>query len=186
MLIELSEVYNQPHRYYHTLVHIGEMFYTAKQFNLHLSPAQTIAIWFHDFVYDPKEPQQGMNEDRSIREMWRLMSPLVDNDILGEAGAIIEETIKHISTFPASALVQDLDLAILAMPRPRYEVYMKSVRKEYEHVPDEQFNEGRVKILFDLYHRAKQRRLYRSETDIPVSCHPKALENLRWELGQRI
>ena len=47
-------------------------------------------------------------------------------------------------------LFLDLDLSILGSDRPTYIDYCQRVRKEYEHVPDSMFLEGRIKVLKHL------------------------------------
>ena len=47
-------------------------------------------------------------------------------------------------------MLSDADLAILAAPDGRYAEYVAAVRREYSHVPDAAFREGRADILRDL------------------------------------
>ena len=47
-------------------------------------------------------------------------------------------------------LLSDADLGILAAGADRYTAYVAAVRREYAHVPDDQFAAGRAAILRDL------------------------------------
>ena len=48
------------------------------------------------------------------------------------------------------ALLCDADLAILAVPPEAYDVYRRSIRQEYAHVPDDAFRSGRLGVLRQL------------------------------------
>jgi len=53
----------------------------------------------------------------------------------------------------AGMVLCDADLAILAAPAERYAEYTAGVRREYAHVPDEDFRRGRAKVLRTLLDR---------------------------------
>ena len=57
------------------------------------------------------------------------------------------------------ALLVDLDLAILAAPAERYAAYAAAIRREYAHVPEDQFRAGRAAVLAGFLARP---RLYAS------------------------
>src|SRR5262245_10907424 len=64
VLDRLVSAYSEPHRYYHTLEHLAEMFKVAgKLADAATDPAAVqLAIWFHDAVYDSRATD---NEERS-------------------------------------------------------------------------------------------------------------------------
>ena len=47
-------------------------------------------------------------------------------------------------------LFLDLDLSVLGWPTAEYSDYAQRVRLEYAHIPDQQFLEGRAKVLDHL------------------------------------
>ena len=60
----LVSAYSEPHRFYHTLEHLSEMFKVAARLSDaadNAAPVQ-LGIWFHDAVYDPRVTD---NEERS-------------------------------------------------------------------------------------------------------------------------
>ena len=59
--LRIETAYSEPHRYYHTLAHLENMFAESARF-APLPPAVEWAIWFHDFVYDPRS---ATNEEDS-------------------------------------------------------------------------------------------------------------------------
>jgi predicted metal-dependent HD superfamily phosphohydrolase len=68
----LVATYSEPHRFYHTLEHLAEMFKVAGKLAdaaVDVAALQ-LAIWFHDAVYDPRATD---NEERSAAlasECW--------------------------------------------------------------------------------------------------------------------
>src|SRR2546421_12701808 len=78
----LVAAHSEPHRFYHTLEHLNEMFQVAgKLADAAADPAAVhLAIWFHDSVYDPRATD---NEERSAGLAVELSRPLgVPDDIL--------------------------------------------------------------------------------------------------------
>src|SRR5690349_15743546 len=132
VLLKLTALYTDSKRHYHNLKHITSMLSgTPKP----LSPEQTIAIWFHDAVYDPVSATN--EEDSAV-----LVSRLYNTDKLAEYAnpdvitKIIMSTKRHESLCPAADLVLDLDLAILGMAEPVYDEYVRGITAEYTpHVP---------------------------------------------------
>ncbi len=138
-LRELQTRYSEPHRHYHTLAHIEHMLELLP----HADETVVAAVWFHDAVYDGPR-----NEERSaelaacaLHELGFAQIPLVERMILAtkrhERGDLPE---------PALAFL-DADLAILGSDRERYDEYVRQVRQEYAHVPDDAFRTGRNAIL---------------------------------------
>lgn len=76
------------------------------------------------------------------------------------------------------AQLLDADLAIFAAPTSRYDDYRASVRHEYQHIAEEQFREGRARIL-SAY--ATKPSIYRTATAQKL-WEEHARENLSREL----
>jgi predicted metal-dependent HD superfamily phosphohydrolase len=78
--------------------------------------------------------------------------------------------------------LSDADLAILAAPPERYEEYAADVRREYAHVPDDEFRAGRAAILRDLlakpnlFHTAYAREHWEAPARANVARELAALE----------
>src|SRR5215213_26778 len=71
----LVAAHTEPHRFYHTLEHLNDMFKVAgKLADAATDPAAVqLAIWFHDAVYDPRATD---NEDQSAALAAELLKPL--------------------------------------------------------------------------------------------------------------
>src|SRR5215213_4768714 len=106
----------EPHRFYHTLEHLNEMFKVAgKLADAAADPsAVQLAIWFHDAVYDPRGTD---NEERSAALAADLLGPLgVPVETLSHIAAMIRATA-HTATGAVdadTAVLLDADLAILS------------------------------------------------------------------------
>ena len=145
--LRVKAAYSEPHRHYHTLAHLENMFAEGARF-APMEPAVEWAIWFHDFVYDPRS---ATNEEDSAQVASVALAEM------GEAAAVIDRTVELILATKhgaASAIESDdarllvsLDLAILAASPERYDAYVGQVRAEYAHVPDEQFRAGRAAFM---------------------------------------
>lgn len=176
-------------RPYHGLGHIAYMLtlfedYVLTSPQVDDSDALMIerAIWFHDYIYDATKKD---NE-------WQ--SALQGSDMLGLVGEVkdrfvsaIMATMTHATDDPAIQLLIDLDLAILAAPRAKYEWYMRGVRAEYSWVPHELYysEEGRQKVLRSFIDREELC------PELSLLMHGDrhvlrdlARENMAWEITQ--
>lgn len=144
----IEAAYSEPHRRYHTLAHLEAMFDEAAPFEPLARPLEW-AIWFHDFVYDPRS---AVNEEKSAVVAREALAELGEPEAVISRSAQLILATRHTALESASesgdaALLISLDLAILAAPAARYDAYVKGVRAEYAHVPDEQFRSGRAAFM---------------------------------------
>lgn len=144
----IEAAYSEPHRRYHTLAHLEAMFDEAAPFEPLARPLEW-AIWFHDFVYDPRS---AVNEEKSAQVAREALTELGEPEaVIRRTGDLILAT-RHTLTDSAIkegdlALLISLDLAILAAPGDRYDAYVQAVRAEYAHVPDAQFWPARAGFM---------------------------------------
>lgn len=192
----LLERYEQPHRKYHTSVHLSEMLTALKtlyeQHHTATPRAVLLAAWFHDAVY---EANPGEDEAASADLARTALTPLASTGSLTnrEVTAIahlIELTASHqladgIEEYTSGALTRadaafflDADLAILAADSPRYTRYVAGVRAEYAHYAPDAFTRGRAAILQGFLNRTT---IYASDTAHLLWDAPARL-NLRTEL----
>lgn len=159
----LQAHYEQPHRAYHTFEHLSEMFATLDALDdvPHRSAIE-MAIWYHDLVYEVPAREHGSNETDSIKSLWTGYSEggfrfsVNKGDVL-LAAELIAATVQHhphstyLTSHPdrrrAAEIFLDLDLAILASHPSRFSEYEKQIRKEYGHVPDELYYQGRLQVM---------------------------------------
>lgn len=193
---DLLARYEQPHRKYHTSVHLSEMLTALKTlYERHHTAtlrAVLLAAWFHDAVY---EANPGEDEAASADLARTTLTPLASTGSLTnrEVTAIahlIELTASHqladgIEEYTSGALTRadaafflDADLAILAADSPRYTRYVAGVRAEYAHYAPDAFTRGRAAILQGFLNRTA---IYASDTAHLLWDAPARL-NLRTEL----
>ena len=193
---DLLERYEQPHRKYHTSVHLSEMLTALKTlYKRHHTAtprAVLLAAWFHDAVY---EANPGEDEAASADLARTALTPLASTGFLTNRGVtaiahLIELTASHqladgIEEYTSGALTRadaefflDADLAILAADSPRYTRYVAGVRAEYAHYAPDAFTRGRAAILQGFLNRTA---IYASDTAHLLWDAP-ARRNLRTEL----
>ena len=203
---DLLARYEQPHRKYHTSVHLSEMLTALKTlYKRHHTAtprAVLLAAWFHDAVY---EANPGEDEAASADLARTALTPLASTGSLTnrEVTAIahlIELTASHqladgIEEYTSGALTRadaafflDADLAILAADSPRYTRYVAGVRAEYAHYAPDAFTRGRAAILQGFLNRTA---IYASDTahllwDAPARLNLRTeLEGYRAALGEQ-
>ena len=153
----LIERWSEPHRVYHTLEHL--LFVLGQLTPIpDVQDATLLAAWYHDAVYDPRS---SSNEQDSADLAVEALTALG----LSEHGPRVHELIMMTAGHEPPAvdrqaeLLLDADLAVLGQPPAGYLRYVEAVRQEYAHVGDEDFREGRSRILRDFLDRP---RIYRS------------------------
>jgi predicted metal-dependent HD superfamily phosphohydrolase len=163
---DLVARYGEPHRRYHTLVHVGAVVRDAAWLagQLGLDPSAqaqlTLAAAAHDVVYDARP---GTDEQASAA--WAGAALAVagvsprDNERVQQ---LVLMTLTHETTADddAGIALLDADLAILGTAPEVYATYAAAVREEYAAVPDDLWRSGRGDVLSGLAGRA---RLYLSE-----------------------
>lgn len=149
---DLLARWNEPHRHYHDLAHLREVVLILEQLaheGYDGGPAAVLAGWFHDAVYrgDP-----GADEEASAVLAADALSGLgVANRLTGRVATLIRGTARPgVPDDAAAAALGDADLAVLAGSPQRYKRYATAIRREYAHIPDEAFRDGRARVLAGL------------------------------------
>jgi hypothetical protein len=124
----IAAFYDEPHRHYHARAHIREMFDHAVASGLRLSPAQALAVLFHDAVYVPGAPR-GSNEMMSA-QLMRVYCGALAAPLLDRAYGIIIDTADHVASCAESELVLDLDLMRLGAAPDDFARYSNAVFDE--------------------------------------------------------
>lgn len=147
---ELLAAYGEPQRRYHSHVHIlaclrhfDEWRHLAEQ------PDQVeLALWAHDLVYDTRR------QDNEAASAERTAQWLREADLQQLGAPVSALILATCHRQPAqgidTALVVDIDLAILATPPAIYAEYESAVRAEFAWVPEPLFRAGRSKVLRHL------------------------------------
>jgi predicted metal-dependent HD superfamily phosphohydrolase len=147
----LVAAHSEPHRHYHTLEHLAEMFRVVGRVAAHAEHIEAVrlAVWFHDAVYDPRAKD---SEARSADLAAVLLSGLgVPADTVARVERLVNATA-HLSSAeppadPDAVVLLDADLAILGASDERYRRYAADIRKEYAFVPDADYRTGRAAVL---------------------------------------
>jgi predicted metal-dependent HD superfamily phosphohydrolase len=151
----LITAYSQPDRHYHNLNHIDRMLTTLDRFTSHIQDpiSVSLAAWFHDLIYDP---QAADNEVHSAKAALKLLDNLgVSTNESDRIQQLILATQWHQIDGVDSDIwiLLDADLAILGTDREQYQVYARSIRREYSWVSDDLYREGRIRVLESFLQR---------------------------------
>lgn len=140
-----------PGRHYHDLDHTTTVVDTV--LDLHQDgddwAIAVLGAWFHDAVYEPTAPP-GANEGRSAVFAVEVLGGLGAAAVaVGAVARLVCLTAGHV---PApgdrvGALLLDADLAVLGADDARYDAYVAAVRREYDHVDDAAWRDGRRRVL---------------------------------------
>lgn len=125
---QVLTLYDEPHRRYHDREHIGEMLDTALALGVALTPAQALALLFHDAVYVPGAAR-GSNEALSA-QLLRVYAHELTLDCIERAAAIVHDSARHVARSVEAQIVLDLDLMRLAAPQPEFDRYSRAILAE--------------------------------------------------------
>lgn len=125
---QVLRFYDEPHRRYHDRAHLREMLDAALALGLALTPAQALAVLFHDAIYVPGAAH-GTNEAQSA-QLLRLYAAGVDAAVLERAVHIVLDTAEHVARRAESEAVLDLDLLRLASAPADFDRYSRQIFEE--------------------------------------------------------
>ena len=161
VLEDLVHAYGEAHRHYHTLDHIAALLTLLDRHGADVSDreALTLAILFHDVVYDPTRPD---NEEASAAWATARLDGLGFPEAVRTKVARYVLATRHGRPLDAAdageadlALLLDLDLSILAAPPGDYRAYALAIRREYAFVPDSLYRPGRRRVLEGFLRRER-------------------------------
>ncbi len=155
---QLVAAYTQPDRYYHNLDHIHHLLTILERFKqgkLRDPQAVFLAIWFHDFVYDPQAKDNEIQSAKAAQELLTKLGASID--LIVRVKQLILATQGH-QVSPEDfdqCVFLDADLAILGVDSARYQVYAQSIRREYNWVPELDYKIGRIGVLENFLKRPR-------------------------------
>ncbi len=141
----VKQMYLESHRYYHNWQHIEECLALFDYYqHLAVDPDELyFAILYHDCVYisgcNENEALSATVAERDLRHHSvnvHLVSKLIQSTAFG-ADLIL----------PDMKLMHDIDYAILAAPRCRYQQYAQAIRLENAQFTDSDYRNGRSAFL---------------------------------------
>jgi len=149
----LMSRYQEPHRAYHTDVHIARMFELRDKLPFVVTDdvALAWAIWYHDAIYDPRASDNEL-QSANLFAVFAGNAAL-PTDLTERVRSLILVTKSHEPQTPDECVMVDLDLSILGAPEPEFDAYEMAIRQEYAHVPADQFAVGRSRILESFLHK---------------------------------
>jgi predicted metal-dependent HD superfamily phosphohydrolase len=170
-------------RHYHTLSHLEACLRELDAvLELAVRPAEVeLALWFHDAIY---RSWRRDNESQSATLAVRTLraAPV---DTVERIRQMILATTHHEAGFTGdTALVLDIDLAILGAPPEIYAQFERAIRREYWWVPRARYVAGRGRILRSLLERPaiyQQDRLYGKYEQPARANIAAALKQLDWK-----
>jgi len=172
----LIRAWDEPQRVYHGLSHLIWLLDEADRRAALIRDRDFVgyAIWFHDAVYQPGEP-----DNEKLSADWARTS-LAHKPALAER--VIEMTKNHADGAAEgdAALFLDMDIAILGAPWEAYCAYAAGIRAEYPHIVDPAFAGGRGAFLAK---QLEHTRTFRTEV-YENELGEMARANMRWELEE--
>lgn len=153
---ELRRRYAEPHRAYHTWMHLQHLFDQLAPQGEELPCATCWAGFYHDAVYDPHAKDNEAASARLARE--RLSAWNVEAAVVEKTARMIEASADHLHARvddDETARFLDADLSILGAAPERYRAYAEAVRQEYAFMPKAEFRAGRTAFLTKLLNAPK-------------------------------
>jgi predicted metal-dependent HD superfamily phosphohydrolase len=141
---DLIKRWSEPHRHYHTLVHLEHCLREIDALAFESKPIAELAAWFHDAVY---VTQPGAANEKESADLARnaLTSLGIDPTRIC---AIVIATEKHASSGDRDGdLFLDVDMCILGQDDATFDAYEAGVRAEWSWVPDPIFRQKRGEFL---------------------------------------
>jgi predicted metal-dependent HD superfamily phosphohydrolase len=178
----LSRLYDEPHRRYHTLAHIGECLALLDRLpdcaGLDRDAAE-LALWWHDAVYVPADKRNEVLSARLLEAIGDVL--VVPSTMVAMASTCIHATRAHThsSAMPTISVVVDIDLSILAAEPEVYGKYVQEIREEYASVSDEAWRHGRSHFLKEMVGKP---RIFSELVD--ATFEGRARANMQQELGR--
>jgi len=176
--------WSEPQRQYHTVTHLTAVLDVINRFDS-LAPHPShvrLAAWMHDAVYDPRALGDANERDSAEFAEGLLITLGVPAETAADVARLVGLTAGHATgpDDPDGELLCDADLAVLAGDDEQYAAYAAAIRREYAHVPDEDFKAGRAQVLKALLELPSIYRL----PQLREQWEDRARANLTAELGE--
>lgn len=151
---EMMDRWAEPHRRYHTPEHLLDVLEALDRlFDEHDDDDARLrvrlAAWFHDAVYNGVA---GEDEEASAELAASCLGRIAGPTDAAEVARLVRLTSSHspLAGDRTGELLCDADLAVLGRAPAGYVRYLRAVREEYAHVPDDAFAEGRAAVVHRL------------------------------------
>uniref|UniRef100_A0A0R3RGG7 DUF1524 domain-containing protein n=1 Tax=Elaeophora elaphi TaxID=1147741 RepID=A0A0R3RGG7_9BILA len=149
----LSNIYND--RAFHNLKHLNDMFLLFDEYKHKLQEptATAFAIFFLHAVYDPKHSN---NAEQSAELLQQFLAEATTIDPENYSATLILKSGKHCTDAHLTTdaygeedihFLLDFDVAFLGVGHVEYDVHCSNIRKEYDHLNDEEYRRQKLKVL---------------------------------------
>lgn len=149
--------------HYHTPVHVLAIFQCAAEESTKLTPAQELAIWFHDAVYDVKAPSR-QNERFSADFLKASVQGYVPDETILQAMYYIRVTSDYASEAPYPEdceLILDLDIRHFGWDWASFKKTSDCLETEFRRAYDKKrYEQGRIDFLESML---AKKRIFRTE-----------------------
>lgn len=173
--------WSESSRAYHTPRHLLECLKVVDMMESYCAHPDLVkfSMWYHDIIYSAN---QNDNEGRSAQ---LARATFVKSAGSVEMAEVVQKIVlatshHHPVNTVDEAVAVDADLAILGSPKARFDEYDRQIRKEYKHIANEEFIDGRAHI-FEAF--LSRRVIYRSPL-LHALAEQRARENLTAGVGR--
>jgi len=157
----LVDSYSEPHRFYHTLVHIEEclLLFDKIRPELQNPEAVELAIWFHDAVYQPgAKNNEQLSADQFMALTDNIFDPQLRETVYRHIIATVhnESEVKNADT----KYLLDIDLSSFGRPWPEFLRDSDNLRREMKSLTDEVYYQRQTSFQDKLF---SQPRFFRND-----------------------
>jgi len=177
---EISSMYSDKSRHYHTLVHLFNLISNLKKVKHDIHDWETVlfAVFYHDIIY--KSIGHSNEEESAEHAKLRLTELAFPKDRINNCASMIIATKGHTKTGDKDTdYFTDADLSILGQSWDVYLEYTKQIRLEYSIYPTLIYNPGRKKVLNSYL---KMERIFKTKYFFD-KFEKQAIENMTIELN---
>lgn len=122
----MGQLMSSTERFYHTIVHINDIFRFVGMSKINLDPAEKVALFFHDAIYAiGKTPESEIQSANLMKAM--LSAYPVKPEIIADAEKMILATARHLETVEDNKVHRVLDLDIVGLGSRPLEFNSRSV-----------------------------------------------------------
>lgn len=150
---DLITKYSEPHRAYHNVGHLIELFECFLEYEDKLENPQAVALalFFHDVIYDVPLSD---NEDQSAEYARNALAKLnIAPPIISRVTNLIEMTKTHqvMGEDLDASFMLDMDMAVLGITPEQYARYYQAIELEYcTHFMRDEYTRERIQYLTSI------------------------------------
>lgn len=113
-------------RFYHTIVHINDIFRIVGAKKIALDPAEMVALFFHDAVYVIGQTPESEIQSANFMKAVLSVHPAVSRQIINDAETMILATARHLEDVENNKTHRILDLDISGLGTAPHEFDSRS------------------------------------------------------------